>query len=114
MLKIKETTDWDVPNHTYYVDDSKTKLLGYINVLNSEETWFNGKRSFDCRNRTFEVISRLPDPMPVTAKTWQVEGSKGAVYTVTNDEGSWSCTCPAAAYQKGECKHIKSKIGALK
>jgi hypothetical protein len=41
-------------------------------------------------------------------ETHRVAGSKGAVYIVTNDRGSWTCTCPAAKWQAGECKHIKN------
>ena len=29
------------------------------------------------------------------------------VYIVTEEAGAWSCTCPAAKWQKGDCKHIK-------
>lgn len=39
---------------------------------------------------------------------WKVTGSKGNVYKVVNDEGFWSCSCPAHGFGRGkDCKHIK-------
>lgn len=41
-------------------------------------------------------------------KEWKVSGSKGNVYKVVNDEGFWSCSCPAHGFGRGkDCKHIK-------
>ena len=38
-------------------------------------------------------------------KVWQVEGSKGAVYTVTEEQGQRRCTCPGFSFRK-TCKHV--------
>jgi hypothetical protein len=39
---------------------------------------------------------------------WKVSGSKGNVYKVINDDGFWSCSCPAHGFGRGkDCKHIK-------
>lgn len=110
MLKVQETTKWDdsfVPNHIYYLDDSKTRMLGYINVLNNQEIWFEGGRGFSSRNRTFKVLQRLKDRVASKTKSWEVDGSKGNKYTVQFDGTEWSCSCPAFAYKAGPCKHIK-------
>ena len=41
-------------------------------------------------------------------KTYKVEGSKGNSYKVLNDEGIWTCSCPAHGFGRGkDCKHIK-------
>jgi len=41
-------------------------------------------------------------------KTYKVEGSKGSKYTIVNDEGIWTCSCPAHGFGRGkDCKHIK-------
>ena len=40
---------------------------------------------------------------------WQVEGSKGNIYTVTYKNYIWDCTCPARQFRRGDCKHIKAK-----
>ena len=38
---------------------------------------------------------------------WKVSGSKGNVYKVVNDDGFWSCSCPAHGFGRGrDCKHI--------
>ena len=40
-------------------------------------------------------------------KEWKVKGSKNNVYKVINDEGFWSCSCPAHGFGRGkDCKHI--------
>ena len=43
---------------------------------------------------------------PETIETWQVDGSKGNVYTVTRNGEKWSCTCVGFQFRK-ICKHIK-------
>jgi len=41
-------------------------------------------------------------------KEYKVDGSKGNVYSVVNDDGFWSCSCPAHGFGRGkDCKHIK-------
>lgn len=49
-----------------------------------------------------------PVPTPKPAKLeWAVEGSKGNTYTVVNDNGNWTCSCPAHGFGRGkDCKHI--------
>ena len=53
-------------------------------------------------------------PKKVEKQTFSVEGSKGKVYEVVNDNGRWTCSCPAHGFGRGkDCKHIielKSKI----
>jgi hypothetical protein len=40
-------------------------------------------------------------------KEYKVKGSKGNVYKVKNDDGIWSCSCPAHGFGRGkDCKHI--------
>ena len=41
-------------------------------------------------------------------KEYKVNGSKGNSYKVVNDEGIWTCSCPAHGFGRGkDCKHIK-------
>lgn len=43
-----------------------------------------------------------------------VDGSKpGRKYTVKLQNGLWSCTCPAATFQRGPCKHVKAEQSKL-
>jgi hypothetical protein len=38
--------------------------------------------------------------------SWEVQGSKGSLYTVRRSHrGAWSCTCPGYGW-RGKCKHI--------
>jgi hypothetical protein len=40
-------------------------------------------------------------------KTYKVDGSKGNKYTIVNDGGIWTCSCPAHGFGRGkDCKHI--------
>jgi hypothetical protein len=41
-------------------------------------------------------------------QTWQVEGSKGKIYTVERKGSHWSCTCVAGSFGKA-CKHVQAK-----
>ena len=44
-----------------------------------------------------------------------VKGSTtGKEYKVKFDKGSWSCTCPAANFRRGDCKHVKAEQNKLK
>ena len=38
-------------------------------------------------------------------ETFEVAGSKGNSYTVTNEAGRWSCTCVGFGFRK-DCKHL--------
>ena len=45
---------------------------------------------------------------PKMKKEYKVKGSKGNSYKIVNDEGIWTCTCPAHGFGRGkDCKHIK-------
>ena len=41
---------------------------------------------------------------------WKVPGSRpGVVYQVNRyPDGDWTCSCPAKAFKRGDCKHIIS------
>ena len=42
-------------------------------------------------------------------KKYKVKSSRGdKFYTVANNNGQWSCDCPASQFFRGPCKHIKS------
>jgi hypothetical protein len=115
MKVFQETTDWGkagVVNHVYFLSDSKDRMYAYINKEGKIDEVKTPYR-FHTRGRKFKEVPNVwgffprEELIPV-GETHKVAGSKGAVYTVTNDGGAWSCTCPAAKWQKGDCKHIKS------
>lgn len=39
-------------------------------------------------------------------QNWTVEGSKGDIYIVTNDNGKWACDCVAGRFNR-YCKHVE-------
>jgi hypothetical protein len=116
MKAFQETTEWDtdfaMPNHVYFLSDSKDKMYGYVKAGTGEILEVATPYKFKASGRKFkEVINTWgffprEELVPI-GETHRVAGSKGAVYTVTNDRGSWSCTCPASKWQAGECKHIR-------
>lgn len=52
-----------------------------------------------------EVKSELEKPQDVTHSVTSSNGK--TQYSVELRRGSWSCTCPAANFRRGDCKHIK-------
>ena len=56
MKILKETTDWAFPNHIYYLDDKKEKMIAFINSTTNEHKVFKKPIRFDMRHRTFVVL----------------------------------------------------------
>ena len=116
MKVFQEVTEWSaefaVPNHVYFLNDSKDKMYGYVNSKGIVQT-MGQPYKFHTRGRKFKEVPNTwkfkvaEEPEATTGKEYRVVGSKNNTYTVTDDNGSWSCTCPASRWQKGECKHIK-------
>ena len=51
--------------------------------------------------------SKPVESKPKAKREYKVEGSKGNSYKVVNDEGVWTCSCPAHGFGRGkDCKHI--------
>jgi len=115
MKVIQEITQWDVeytvPNHVYFVNDSQDKMFAYVALGSAQVQKFRTPIKFSASRRKFQEIENvwgfvIKQETESAGKQYQVPGSKGAVYTVTNDCGTWTCTCPASKWQKSECKHI--------
>ena len=115
MKVFQETTDWGTANtinHVYFLSDSKDRMYAYINLEGKIDEVKTPYR-FHVRGRQFKEIAntwgfRPRDQVEVESvgEKHRVAGSRGSVYTVTNNHGSWSCSCPSAKWQKGDCKHI--------
>ena len=115
MKAFQEITAWDcdfaVPNHVYFLSDSKDKMYGYVKASTGEIQEMSTPYRFKTSGRKFQEVANTwgfsprEELIPV-GETHRVAGSKGAVYTVTNDRGAWTCSCPSAKWQKAECKHI--------
>ena len=117
MKAFEEITEWAtdfaMPNHFYFLSDSKDKMYGYVKSGTGEILEVATPYRFKASGRKFREVANTwgfspKEEVILSGKTYRVSGSKGAVYTVTNDQGSWTCTCPAAKWQAGECKHIRS------
>lgn len=117
MKAFQEITEWDsdfaVPNHVYFLNDSKDKMYGYVQAGTGLVQTMRTPYRFHTRGRKFKEVKNtwgfgVEEETPeIRGTEYQVLGSRGNIYTVTNEGGAWSCTCPAAKWQKGECKHIQ-------
>jgi hypothetical protein len=116
MKAFQEITEWDtdfaMPNHVYFLSDSKDKMYGYVKAGTGEILEVATPYKFKASGRRFKEVINVwgffpREEMVLIGETHRVAGSKGAVYTVTNDRGTWSCTCPASKWQTGDCKHIR-------
>jgi hypothetical protein len=107
MIVMREVTNWDTPNHTYIVDNSKSKLLGYIPVGQRTKVMFQIPMSFSNARRKFEIIERIEDEPDDTVT--KITSESGNVYYVKNDNGSYSCSCIGFKYH-GKCKHINQVL----
>lgn len=58
----------------------------------------------------FEHLATKPASKPTT---WQVAGSKGSKYTVTQDKNQFSCTCAGFGFRK-HCRHVDELKWKLK
>ena len=116
MKTITEITEWNldytIPGHTYFVSDSKDKAFAYIKAGSNTIEEFNKPYRFSTSGRKFKEINNTwgffpKEELVLVGETHKVLGSNNAIYTVTDDVGVWSCTCPASKWQKNDCKHIK-------
>jgi hypothetical protein len=117
MKAFQEITQWDsevaVPNHVYFLSDSKDKMYGYVQAGTGVVQTMSSPYRFHVRGRKFKEVKNTwnfvveDTAEPVQGKEYRVPGSQGNVYTVTEEHSAWSCTCPASRWQKGQCKHIK-------
>ena len=112
MKWFAETTEWKdtAPNHVYLMDDSKSQMYAYVPTGASKPITFKSPIRIDVRGRKFKINPvqfkteiRLPEP---EGRIWEVRGSKGDVYKVTEVRGEYACTCSGFKF-RGDCKHIK-------
>ena len=118
MKAFQEITEWNtdfaVPNHVYFLNDSRDKMYGYAPGGGLKVQRMTTPYRFHTRGRKFQEVKNtwrftVQEEKPETCGIeHRVIGSRGDIYVVTDDRGVWSCTCPASKWQKGECKHILS------
>jgi len=109
---MQEVTKWDVeyrqPNHVYLMDGDK--IYAYSRWGESKPEYFDRPTTIDRRRRKFvEVANRwkfkMVKPEQPQGRVWNITGSKGDVYTVNENQGSWTCTCSGFKF-RGQCRHI--------
>ena len=119
MLKIyQEVTEWKgveyrQPNHVYLM--SGDRAYAYSRWGESKPEYFRNPTRMDKRGRKFIEVKKNPwgfdlkilaqEEDKPQGETWEVQGSKGDIYTVSLLNGRWSCTCPGATF-RSTCRHI--------
>jgi len=113
MKWFAETTEWKgtAPNHVYLMDDAKSKMFAYVPVGADHPTIFKKPIRIDVRGRKFKLnpmqFNAVITPEQPEGRTWEVQGSKGDVYQVSEVRGEYSCSCSGFKF-RGDCKHVKS------
>ena len=114
MKVFEEITKWQekTPNHTYFMDDSKSRAYAYIPAGKTELFKFSTPLKLDVRGRKFREIPNttnfsVDEELPKAGKSFTVTGSKGDKYTVTEKSGHLSCSCTGYQF-RGKCRHIDS------
>ena len=113
MKWFQETTEWatPTPNGIYLLDDSKSKMYAYRPSGKSPIKTFRAPIKIDVRGRKFKLNptqyrTDAAEEQP-EGRVWQVKGSKGDVYKVSELNGEYSCTCSGFRF-RGACKHSES------
>ena len=114
MKWFAETTEWSsssTPNHVYLLDDSKSKMFAYLKFGRGKPIKFKAPIRIDVRGRKFKVNPEQPamdveEELP-QGRVWEVKGSKGDVYKVSELNGEYSCTCSGFKF-RSKCKHTES------
>ena len=119
MLKIyQEVTEWKgveyrQPNHVYLM--SGDRAYAYSRWGEGKPEYFRNPARLDRRGRKFIEVKKnswgfdlkilAQEEERPQGEIWEVQGSKGDIYTVSLLNGRWSCTCPGATF-RSTCRHI--------
>ena len=117
MKYFQEITEWaDSPsaiNHVYYMDDDKTKAVGYIKFGKGDLIKFKNPIRIDVRGRKFQVLKTKGEPDSVyfgkkeepKKDVITVKGSNGKEYYIEKVGSKYTCTCPGFTFRH-TCKHV--------
>jgi hypothetical protein len=113
MKTLQEITpDWDIPNHVYFVNDTKDKMFAYVKKSTGELKEFINPLPFSASRRKFKEINNTWGFFPKATETIHdgfvkiVMGSKGERYTITEFSGIRQCSCPGFKF-RSKCRHIE-------
>ena len=112
MKVLQEITQWNldypIQGHIYFTNDSKDKIYAYIKASGKDIERFRVPMKFKTSGRKFREIPNTfgytVDDRPL-GRTWNVAGSRGDSYTVSENNGEWACTCAGWKF-RGACKHV--------
>ena len=117
MKYFQEVTEWadnaNAVNHTYYMKDDKSFMVGYIKAGTKSLFKFKKPIQIDTRGRKFvELKNKKTEPDSVyfvkkeepENKGIEVEGSNGKKYYITKSGNKYMCTCPGFMFRH-KCKH---------
>jgi hypothetical protein len=83
-------------------------MYAYIRVGTTEVFTFKKPIRIDVRGRKFLEVPNswgfAVEDRP-QGRTWEVKGSKGDVYTVSETNGNLTCSCSGFKF-RGQCKHL--------
>ena len=57
------------------------------------------------------VEQRETAPQPADVVSYEVQGSRGNTYTVSDNGGTWTCSCPGFGWRR-KCKHVEAQKDA--
>ncbi len=104
---LPPTSFQSVVSGQWYIVTTDPKL-GWVKV-DRQYTWEELKKMWV---QTIGNLKKVEEsvvvlPKKVKKETFSVEGSKGKLYEVVNNNNNWSCSCPAYGFGRGkDCKHI--------
>lgn len=110
MKFYQETTNWrdSIPNGTYLLNDSKTKMYAFIRAGSKSVFKFKNPIQIDTRGRTFKEVKNTfgyKIQEDNTNPKWEIKGSKGDTYIVERTENGLICSCQGFKF-RGKCKHL--------
>ncbi len=117
MKYFQEVTKWDSPtavNHTYYLKDDKSAMVGYIKAGSKGLFKFKSPIRIDTRGRKFVELKLKAEPDEVyfgkkeepKKDLIEVQGSNGKVYHLEKIGTKYTCTCPGFSF-RAKCKHVE-------
>lgn len=120
MKYYQEVTEWntnyEVPNHVYYMNDSKTKAVGYIPYGKKDLILFSTPFNIDTKGRKFSLLAKkaesdevyFPSKENKNDEIVKVNGSAGKVYILKKSGTKWTCSCPGFQF-RNKCKHSEEQ-----
>lgn len=118
MKFYQEVTDWGdrkAINHIYYLNEDKSRMVGYIKNGTQELFKFKSPIAIDVRGRKFvELKDKKGEPDAVyfgkkeepKKDVITVQGSNGKEYYIEKVGSKYTCTCPGFTF-RNTCKHVK-------